>query len=981
MATIAELIVEIGANSSGLRKELQASQRQIKRAFGSEALAFSGKAASLIGAIGAAISAVGAASVLTSAKLRASAVAFETLLGSAEKAKDFLDDLAQFAAQTPFEFEGLQDTAKKLLAFKFAAGDIIPIMSAIGDAAGMLGSGQEGIDRMTLAISQMQSKGKIQSQEMLQLAEAGVNAWQYLADSMGMSIADVMDKVSDGEVSSTQGINAIIMGMQKDFAGGMEKQSKEIPGLWSTIMDNTKMVLKNAGDGLIASLGIKEKLQGLGDFLSQFAAHVENVGIGQALKDLIPPGLSAAIFIIGGAIMMAAVPAMINFAIATWAAIAPMLPLLAIGAAVGALAWLIWKNWKPLGDLFKSLWTMMYNAIKYYWNSYKLVIFSAIKVVLSGISKLFEVFGVKSPVEGWLKSVDKSLAKTREETKKAGDGMKRGLEGAKGALKDIGTTTTQAFSGIGDSVKKLNTTFTGLKNPGAQLKEGTEETKKAYEQLQKKAEQVSESIRQEWVQTTKTELEQLDIWKEEQYTALEETKDANENYQRDIERVNAVYSARRLKILQQEAEDAKKIWDQAADSAQEYQRKAGGIGLKGVDKEKYDIETDAAEEIENIQRKYRDWAAEYSASTDAQKEQFRKAWTENRIQFEINEQGMVDFSKQADAEIVTAKEKMNQEIADLHYERTKWEEQLDEAYNEGRIERYKELLAEEQALEAQKIEGNKELMDEYYSWWQETHRTAASYMAETLNGLYGGLENFFVDIINNAKSIGDAWKSLKNSILAMLGQMVAKWISSQIMMAVFGKSMQATAAGVSAATAATTAAAWAPAAAMVSLATYGSNAAAAMAGIAATYGLSMGLAAIPGFASGGQIKGPGTAKSDSIWARLSDGEYVMQASAVRKFGSGFFDMLNMGQMPAFATGGLVTGPEISSGRYLNTPAINSREYEKTEAAKQERPPFVFSPTIQAMDAKSFKRWLDDGGGDVMVGWMRKAYGEFVPVGV
>ena len=180
MATIAELIVKIGANSSGLRKELQASQRQIKRAFGSEALAFSGKAASLIGAIGAAISAVGAASVLTSAKLRASAVAFETLLGSAEKAKDFLDDLAQFAAQTPFEFEGLQDTAKKLLAFKFAAGDIIPIMSAIGDAAGMLGSGQEGIDRMTLAISQMQSKGKIQSQEMLQLAEAGVNAWQYL---------------------------------------------------------------------------------------------------------------------------------------------------------------------------------------------------------------------------------------------------------------------------------------------------------------------------------------------------------------------------------------------------------------------------------------------------------------------------------------------------------------------------------------------------------------------------------------------------------------------------------------------------------------------------------------------------------------------------------------------------------------------------------------------------------------------------------
>jgi hypothetical protein len=45
-------------------------------------------------------------------------------------------------------------------------------------------------------------------------------------------------------------------------------------------------------------------------------------------------------------------------------------------------------------------------------------------------------------------------------------------------------------------------------------------------------------------------------------------------------------------------------------------------------------------------------------------------------------------------------------------------------------------------------------------------------------------------------------------------------------------------------------------------------------------------------ADGGYISGPGTATSDSIPAMLSNGEYVIQASAVNRYGVGFFDSLN-----------------------------------------------------------------------------------------
>src|SRR5690606_31995136 len=55
-------------------------------------------------------------------------------------------------------------------------------------------------------------------------------------------------------------------------------------------------------------------------------------------------------------------------------------------------------------------------------------------------------------------------------------------------------------------------------------------------------------------------------------------------------------------------------------------------------------------------------------------------------------------------------------------------------------------------------------------------------------------------------------------------------------------------------------------------------------------------------AAGGHITGPGTGTSDSIPAWLSNGEYVINASAVSKYGASFFDGLNAKR---FAAGGYV----------------------------------------------------------------------------
>ncbi|MGV8864108.1 MAG: DUF4214 domain-containing protein, partial [Pseudomonas sp.] len=86
-----------------------------------------------------------------------------------------------------------------------------------------------------------------------------------------------------------------------------------------------------------------------------------------------------------------------------------------------------------------------------------------------------------------------------------------------------------------------------------------------------------------------------------------------------------------------------------------------------------------------------------------------------------------------------------------------------------------------------------------------------------------------------------------------------------------------------------------------------------------------------GYATGGLISGPGTGTSDSIFARLSNGEYVMKASAVSMFGTGLLDQMNAGQIPAFAIGGGVgeVGPQLEVTR-------PSRIYSAHQAASMLR---------------------------------------------
>lgn len=163
-------------------------------------------------------------------------IAFTYFLGSADKAKTYMQDLFNLAAKTPFEFVNLASAAKQMIAFGFSAKEAFTNLSSIGDAVSALGTGQEGINRIVLALGQMKAAGVVQGDELRQFQEAGINVYKYLEKAGMITKADI-GQIGDMHLDATRAIDAIMQGMNKDFEGMTAVQARSWKGLISTIRD------------------------------------------------------------------------------------------------------------------------------------------------------------------------------------------------------------------------------------------------------------------------------------------------------------------------------------------------------------------------------------------------------------------------------------------------------------------------------------------------------------------------------------------------------------------------------------------------------------------------------------------------------------------------------------------------------------------------------------------------------------------------
>ena len=332
MATVASILIKIGANSSELRKELANTKKELETNLGSAAMTASNIAVAGIAGIAASLGALGVKAVQAAGSFQQTQAAMTNMLGSAERAQSLLSDLQNFAAKTPFEFNDVAAATQKFLAFGFTAEQVIPTLTAVGDAAAGVGLGKEGVDRVTLALGQMAAKAKVQSDEMLQLTEAGIPAWQMLADKIGVSVPQAMDMVSKGAVDAQTGLQALVGGMEEKFGGMMEQQSSTITGTWSNMMDGLSQTAIAVGQQISDAFDLPDIFSSLGDSLQDFAKLVKDQGIGEALSQMIPPEVQAAAAALGTTLFTLTIPALESYIMTAKLAAVPL-----VGSLIPAL--------------------------------------------------------------------------------------------------------------------------------------------------------------------------------------------------------------------------------------------------------------------------------------------------------------------------------------------------------------------------------------------------------------------------------------------------------------------------------------------------------------------------------------------------------------------------------------------------------------------------------------------------------------------
>ena len=204
-------------------------------------------------------------------------IGFETMLKSKKKATKFMDSAKKFASVTPFDTSAVVSNAQRMLAYGFSDKDIIPDLTKIGNASAALGAGEEGISQVSRALGQMKTNGRLNAEDMNQLTDVGINAWKYLADAEGKSIAQIREMSQKGEISGDKAVKTILNGL-KEFDGMMDKTSNStVSGLMSNIKDTFDInIVSKWGKGL--QKGATKGLGEFADYLDKSDAKLKEAG-------------------------------------------------------------------------------------------------------------------------------------------------------------------------------------------------------------------------------------------------------------------------------------------------------------------------------------------------------------------------------------------------------------------------------------------------------------------------------------------------------------------------------------------------------------------------------------------------------------------------------------------------------------------------------------------------------------------------------
>lgn len=207
----------------------------------------------LTSAAAAGVTAVAKVGIEYNAQMQIYQTAFTTMLGDAEKAQALTDNLKTLAAKTPLAMTDLADASQILLAFGSSAEELPDQLKRLGDVSQ---GNAEKLGTMATAFGRIQSNGYASLEEINMMIDQGFNPLNIIAEQTGETMAEVRQRVSDGEVSFEELSEALRIATDEggQFYNAMENQSKTFEGQMSTLQDNVSALAGSLTEDLFGKL-------------------------------------------------------------------------------------------------------------------------------------------------------------------------------------------------------------------------------------------------------------------------------------------------------------------------------------------------------------------------------------------------------------------------------------------------------------------------------------------------------------------------------------------------------------------------------------------------------------------------------------------------------------------------------------------------------------------------------------------------------
>lgn len=201
----------------------------------------------------------------------------EAQLQATGRVKEILAWIQKLAIESPYTRETVANTYRQALAFGFTSDEAQTLTQSVVDFASATGATPLQMDRIALALGQVKAKGRLMSEELRQMAEAGIATNDILA-TMGVTSEEVTRRFVDGAPF----IAAFNKNIAKNFAGAAKAQSKTFSGLVSSFQDLKDVLLRVVFTPLFTAF--KPILDSLVDSLQKAEVQKIFADIGNALS-------------------------------------------------------------------------------------------------------------------------------------------------------------------------------------------------------------------------------------------------------------------------------------------------------------------------------------------------------------------------------------------------------------------------------------------------------------------------------------------------------------------------------------------------------------------------------------------------------------------------------------------------------------------------------------------------------------------------